>query len=67
LQLKIRKKRLTDLTLTTFDNDQFLLWRGSGENNLGVILDDTVQILFADVTQRRPVHDSGLGLPGMLK
>lgn len=50
------------LSLAALHNNQFLLRRGSGENDLSVVLQDVVELLGAQVFQVSAVDDAGLGI-----
>merc|ERR1719312_273427 len=44
--------------LATLDNDQFLLWGSSGEHDLGVIHQDLVYLLLAQILQLSSMNNS---------
>lgn len=50
------------LSLAALHNNQFLLRRGSGENNLSVVLQDVVELLGGQIFQVSTVDDAGLGI-----
>lgn len=52
------------LSLAALHNDQFLLWGGSGENNLSVVLQDVVKLLCRQILQVSTVNYTGLGISG---
>lgn len=52
------------LSLAALHDDQFLLWGGSGENNLSVVLEDVVELLWGQILQVSAVDDAGLGISG---
>lgn len=48
------------LSLTAFHDDQLLLRGGTGEDDLGVVFQNVVQLLGAQVLQVTPVHYTSL-------
>lgn len=52
------------LALAALHDDQLLLRGGPGKHDLGVILEDVVQLLGAQVLEVAAVHHAGLGVPG---
>lgn len=50
------------LSLAALHNDQLLLWRGSGEDDLRVVLQDIVELLWGQILQVTTVNDAGLGI-----
>ena len=49
-------------SLATFDNDKFLLWRGSGKNNFFVVQDDFVDVFVGHIFDHGTVNDGGLSV-----
>lgn len=50
------------LALATFHDDQFLLWRGTGEHNLRVVAENLIDLGRGHVTKVTAVDNSSLGL-----
>lgn len=48
--------------LAAFDNDELLLWRGTGEHNFGVVPEDLVQLVGVQFPEFGSVNDGSLGL-----
>lgn len=51
------------LSLAAFHNDQFLLWGGSGEDDLGVVPQNIVHLILTEVFQVCAVDHTRLGIP----
>ena len=54
------------LSLTTFDDDEFLLGRRAREHDLRVIGEDVVDLCWSHVTQVAPVHHARLRVPAFV-
>ena len=52
------------LSLTALHNDELLLGGRAGEDDLGVILQDLVDLLGGEVLEVGAVDHAGLGIPG---
>ena len=52
------------LPLESFDDQKLLLRRSSGENDLSVIQDECIQLLFCHFFQVASVDDDGCRFPG---
>lgn len=52
------------LSLTALHDDEFLLWGGSGKNDLSVVLQDVVELLRGQILQVSTVDYAGLGISG---
>lgn len=51
------------LSLAAFDDDKFLLWGGSGEDNLCVVPQNIIHLILIEVFQICAVDHTGLGIP----
>lgn len=51
------------LSLAAFNNDEFLLWGGSGEDDLCVVPQNIVHLLLREVFQICTMDYTGLGIP----
>lgn len=51
------------LSLAAFDDDEFLLWGGSGEDDLCVVPQNIVHLILTEVFQIGAVDHTGLGVP----
>lgn len=54
--------QLTDLPLAALHNDELLLRRGPGEDDLCVVPQDVIQLLGGHVLQVTAVDHTGLGI-----
>lgn len=52
----------TYLSLAAFYNDKFLLWGGSGEDDLCVVPQNVVHLILTEVLQVCAVDHAGLGI-----
>merc|ERR1719188_213732 len=52
-------------SLTTLDNDQLLLGRGSGEDNLSVVHQDLINLLLGHLLDLSSVDDASSGISGV--
>ena len=52
-------------SLAAFDDDELLLWRGTGEHNFGVVPEDLVQGVGVQFPEFGSVDDGGFRLAGI--
>lgn len=62
--LPLRDPSPAHLSLTALHDDELLLGGGAGEDDLGVVLQDLIDLLRGEVLEVSAVNHAGLGIPG---